>query len=335
MGGRLFKRGRIWHGWVRHEDGSLKRHSTKCTDRRAAELVISQLEREHADPATQATRKTTTAKLLDDYVRSRIRMKRRPDSIEFVRKKSGVLLSLLPVLVWQISHSRLLEYVDTRQKEGVMNTTILKELRVLGAAWKLGLRNGTVRVPWETVCPELDDDHEDRDRYVLPWEMVGLATVLPEHRAAWVAFSVATGAEYAAMRRAREGDASKDFVTVHVRGTKRRTRDRIAVLALREQRALLEWALAHADGGVGGRLFSAWPNVRNDLAKACEHLGIPRLSPNDLRRTYGKWLRIAGSAPDLIGAAMGHADSRMVERVYGKLPPDALRERLLREVNDA
>jgi len=35
----------------------------------------------------------------------------------------------------------------------------------------------------------------------------------------------------------------------------------------------------------------------------------------------------------LIGAAMGHTDSRMVERVYGKLPLDALARRMANRVH--
>jgi len=59
--------------------------------------------------------------------------------------------------------------------------------------------------------------------------------------------------------------------------------------------------------------------VRRDLRAACTKLKIPRCSPNDLRRTCATWLRAAGTPPHLIAPLMGHADSRMVERVYGRL----------------
>lgn len=55
---------------------------------------------------------------------------------------------------------------------------------------------------------------------------------------------------------------------------------------------------------------------------------IRRCSPNDLRRTCATWLRAAGVSPELIAPAMGHADTRMVERVYGRLPVEDLRRRL-------
>jgi hypothetical protein len=54
------------------------------------------------------------------------------------------------------------------------------------------------------------------------------------------------------------------------------------------------------------------------------HAGIERCSPNDLRRTFATWMRADGVPPNLIGSMMGHADSRMVERVYARLGIEAL-----------
>ncbi len=70
-----------------------------------------------------------------------------------------------------------------------------------------------------------------------------------------------------------------------------------------------------------------------DLADACRRAGISTVSPNDLRRTFGTWLRLQGVAPHFIGVAMGHADSRMVERVYGRMPEENLRAALNEHVD--
>src|SRR5213075_1395745 len=61
----------------------------------------------------------------------------------------------------------------------------------------------------------------------------------------------------------------------------------------------------------------------------CTRAGIERCSPNDLRRTYGRWMRIAAFPDEIIAPTMGHADTRMLERVYGKLTPEELSHRLL------
>jgi len=69
--------------------------------------------------------------------------------------------------------------------------------------------------------------------------------------------------------------------------------------------------------------------VRRDLLEACKRAGIERCSPNDLRRTYGRWMRIAAFPDEIIAPTMGHADTRMLERVYGKLSPEEFTRRLL------
>ena len=62
-----------------------------------------------------------------------------------------------------------------------------------------------------------------------------------------------------------------------------------------------------------------WPNVRRDLAVACRHAGIPRVSPNDLRRTFASWLKQRGVDSMVVARLLGHSSTAMVERVYGRL----------------
>ncbi len=61
----------------------------------------------------------------------------------------------------------------------------------------------------------------------------------------------------------------------------------------------------------------------------CTRLAIEPVSPNDLRRTTAQWLVDAGVEPFLVAAVLGHKDTRMVERVYGKLRPETLKKALL------
>jgi hypothetical protein len=72
--------------------------------------------------------------------------------------------------------------------------------------------------------------------------------------------------------------------------------------------------------------------VRRDLHAACERAKVPPVSPNDLRRTCATWLRAQRAPPHLIAPVLGHVDSRMVERVYGRLPTDHLAARLAQEL---
>jgi len=134
---------------------------------------------------------------------------------------------------------------------------------------------------------------------------------------------VATSAVWGAVIRTRREDVSEDLAFVRIRGTKRKTRDRVVPIVTKDQGTRLKYALEHAQEEKG-QLFLDWQNVRRDLRAACAKLEIPRCSPNDLRRTCATWLRAAGTPPHLIAPLMGHADSRLVERVYGRLEPVTL-----------
>ncbi len=71
-------------------------------------------------------------------------------------------------------------------------------------------------------------------------------------------------------------------------------------------------------------LFQPWANVRRDLVDACTAAKIERCSPNDLRRTFASWQVEAGVPLFPIAQAMGHKDTRMLERVYGRQTPEQL-----------
>jgi len=149
-----------------------------------------------------------------------------------------------------------------------------------------------------------------------------LGELLPD-RGAHVLYIVATGASWTESTRARRRDINLEQGMVHVRGSKNRYREERGVPVVGAAWDLLARVL-ELRGDIGGPLFRPWGNVRHDLAAACRRAGLESLTPNDLRRTFGTWLRARGVEPSLIGMAMGHRDSRMVERVYGRLPPETL-----------
>ncbi len=114
----------------------------------------------------------------------------------------------------------------------------------------------------------------------------------------------------------RKSDVDLKTWVVRLRGTKRTTRDRrIPVVSF--ARPWLTLAMRYFP-------FAHWQNVRRDLHVACDAAGIARCSPNDLRRSIATLMRARGVEPHLIGAYLGHADSRMAERVYGRLAVEQL-----------
>lgn len=343
---KLFRRkgSDVWQCWIPKEGGGFRRVSTGCSDKRAAATVQARLEREAVDPALTAAKRATTEEILGDYYVSREIAGRAADSLAHILKKSKNLVRLLPKMASEITHPAVTAYAGARLKEWakapvvdendvvvspgrtVRRTTLLKELRVLKPALALARKNGKFLADPDEVIPDIDDDHEDGTRWLTQLEVVLLALVLPPRRMAVVAYAVATGCDPQALWRARRSDVSADLRMAQIHGRKRKTRERPAHLPLPEQRALLAWALDHADAPKDSDepLFLPWVNMVRDLAIACRKLGIPSCNRNDLRRSYGSWLRQAGIESEHIGLSMGHADSRMVERVYGKMPPESL-----------
>ena len=68
-----------------------------------------------------------------------------------------------------------------------------------------------------------------------------------------------------------------------------------------------------------GAVVAPWANVCRDTAVACRKVGIARVSPNDLRRTYASWMKKAGVDSAVVAKLLGHSSTRMVDLVYGHL----------------
>ncbi len=164
--------------------------------------------------------------------------------------------------------------------------------------------------------------HRPRTRALSTDELGQLLALLPPARAAQVGFIVATSACWSEAVKARRSDVQLDSGWVHIRGTKRAARDRHILVRHPALASLLAYALKHAPGE--DLLFPSWSNVRRDLLIACQQAGIEPCSPNDLRRTYAKWMRLARVPAEVVAPTMGHRDTRMVERVYGRLSPEEI-----------
>jgi integrase len=68
-----------------------------------------------------------------------------------------------------------------------------------------------------------------------------------------------------------------------------------------------------------GPVIEPWGNDKRELARACARAGVPRVTPNDLRRTFATWLKQSDVDSAVVAAMMGHSSTAMVDRVYGKL----------------
>jgi hypothetical protein len=275
---RLFKRGRVWYGWV-YENGRRITRTTKCRDRSAAEAVVRQWERDAADPDHAAARTATLTSALQLLLKldeEEVAAGRRSrDTVDFHEAKAGHLVRVfetdargesVPFPLARLRPADVDGYISRRRAEGAADTTIAKELVVLRKSLRLAIRAGVWRGRVEEVIPvAFSPGYEPRKRALTADELAKLFAQLTADRAARVAFIVATSACWRETELARRGDVGEGLATVLLRGTKRKTRFRTVPIVSPAQKSLLAYAIEHARGA-GDALFQRWANVRRDLA---------------------------------------------------------------------
>ncbi len=353
---RLFRRrGKpTWHARFYDADGNRVTRSTKCTDRGAAEKVGRRLERDAADPSNRTSQATLTQALSEFLRDARMRCEAgdiAAATLVFYERRVGHLLrmqsidgpdgeTVLPVKLARLGPRHFDWYIAQRRAEKTQSgepismNTIGKELVVLGSVLKLARRRQWWKGDVDALMPEnFRPGYKPRERWLSKTDFVALCAELAPARAAQVAFIVATSARLSESIRARREDVTRE--RVFLRGTKTEKSERLVPLVAPWQVALVALALRDGDGA-DGLLFRPWMKIVRDLHLACGRAKIARCSPNDLRRTYAHWMKHEGVPDTLVAPAMGHTDSKMVRRVYGRLGADeveaGLRAIIVREV---
>jgi integrase len=314
--------------------------SLRVSDARAADAKLREWEREAADPAYAAAKGCLASEAIDGFVkdcRARAAVgKLAAATVDYYEDKTGTLNRLLgsECRLADVDATFVDRYIAARRTEKAKEHTIQKEL----AAWKVVLRFAKRAGRWSgdegAIFPKFSAAYEPRDRALSVDELDALLEALPSRDvAAQLAFAVATSAEASAIRAAQKGDVMEGGRYVLLRGTKRELRWRTVPIVTELQQRLLAFTLKHAEG-TDPLMFrcTEW-GLRNGLRSTCTELGIAHVSPNDLRRTFAVQMREAGFALELIAPLMGHKDTRMLERVYGRLSPEQLRERLISALN--
>ena len=235
-------------------------------------------------------------------------------AVPLVRPPHGVLGQ--HTLLSRIDAEALDGYVRQRHEEGAAESTIYKECNTLAGGLKLARRHRKYPYALDEVMPTVCGASPPGKTHLVRAEVDKLLAVLTPKRAAVVAFIVATGADWRSVADAKAEDFDLKRRSILVRGTKNEKRWR-TIPILEPFKDLAEIAVAAVP-------FEPWGSVRRDLAVACRKAKVTKITPRDLRRSHGSILRQMGIEPHLISKMLGHADSRMVERIYGQLPPEAL-----------
>lgn len=331
---RIYKRGKYW--WCSFPwKGETIRRSTRCTTRAAALLTGQRWERERADPDHATAQAATFGGAVSAFLADLERSAKPADTKKFYRQKCGVLVRHFGARrpLSEVTAQLVDKYLADREREPVAfdthgsptrtvtANTIHKELVALRQVLKRAKRRGEFRRDVSEVLPVgFSPKYEPRNVSLSLDHASKLCAALPRHRAAAVAFVLATTARRKEVFLARRADVVG--FRVDLRGTKTLGAERSVTVAP-FARPLLAFALEYG-GGAGGLLLRPWPSARRDLAAACKRVGAPRVTWNDLRRTLSTWLVEGGVSDTVIAKMLGHVDTAMLHRVYGKPKHDAM-----------
>jgi len=361
---KIYVRGDQWWGYIPVERGRGRRESldipaTADESEALAEWLARAGVQRAADKAAHTPRfgEAVNAYLAEQKRRGRADATREIDDTK-ARHLARIIGAHRPLRTIRDA-SVAAEYIEKRESEGAARGTIARELVVLSGILKLAIHRGKFGVPLERVMPiDYARKYVPRTRRLSIEVAKAMYYELPEERRGWFAFAIATGARKSEVERARLEDIGERAVDIH--GTKTE-RSAAATTITSIQRWWLEQAKKRA--AREGPAFGKWTNVLRGLDHArlaletcpdcragngphcvgpkgnvllrrkpdpkCPRCAampkIGKISPNDLRRSLGFWLRDAGVDPHLIGPAiLRHVDSRMAELVYARGTPKGL-----------
>ncbi len=326
----LYLRNGIYWCRIRGPNGRKIRKSTGRRDKEAARLEKARLERFYADPAHAAAHSATLADALKAMLAATKAAGRAEGTLQMSEAHIGHIARVFgPESLLSVVTARTVDmYIEQRTDEGASSHTLHKELCSLRKALRGAKRRGEYPHDLSEIVPEFSARYVPRKTFLAPKQLEKLFGELAPDRAAHVAFVVATGARKGEALRAERGDIEGEFA--RLRGTKTALSARTVAVVGRFE-SLLGRALR--GGHPKGRLFDPWGNAHRDIWAACDRAKIPRVSWNDLRRTFGSWLKQAGVSIDDIADQLGHSSTTMVRLVYGVDTPDALARRVRERLN--
>lgn len=312
----LYLRGDVY--WARGSDGGVKfRKSTRHTSRRKALLVIARWEREFADPDSFRAHQATVGTAAERWMRE-IDVSKNPETVRFYKYKIAHVVRLLgKVRLSRLTHERVLDYIEKREAEGSVPHSIHRELTSLRLTLKSAVRAREFHRDPKLVIPDYSAQYEPLKNWVTAETVWAAIAHLPNHRGGAVAWAIATASDFSTIFNARRDDVRRE--TVLVRGTKTGSRHR-EIPRVDTLEPFLRHALAYGGADV---LFEPWGKMARDVRAACKRAGVPEFTARTLRRSIATWFVNAGVPYEIAAAFLGHANTMMLQKVYGQLAPQA------------
>lgn len=311
-----------------------KRRSTGTSNLKAAKRWKERQLIERADPRRAAAEEATLA----DAMREMYAELRRRGRAAGTQLRCKQKLAHFPRL-WgescklaEIDARKIDKYIDTRLSDSLEETgfktpkriTIRDELAFLRQMLKLARRHGRYALAIDDVFPEqFESGHKPKRDWVREENLPKLLQHVEPRHAAHLLFFVCTAGRLADSYRAQRDDFDLTKWRVTVRGSK--TEGSFRTIPVSDfLHGYVNQLLSDAEGE--SILFVDWPNIHRDINAACERAGIPKVTTNGLRRTFGMWHRLRGFSLDTISKLFGHTTAKLVRDVYADLEGDELAE---------
>lgn len=298
-----------WYA-VWSENGRTRRASLRTKDRAVAEQRLADI---NARPVGDAVGQIYQAYLVDLDERG----KSRERGDHAWKHLEPAFAHLRPD---QVTRTLSRAYAARRRKQDASNGTIIKELSILRAAllWKDRRTPAVIELP---PAPPPRDRHLTREEYSrlrLAAKRSGLHIYL------FVVLGLATAGRKEALLQLTWDRVDFDRNQIRLatdgrgkgRATVPMTRHARRVLAMAQRMATTPYVIEYAGRNVG--------SIKRGFAASANRAGLERVTPHVLRHTAAVWIAEAGVSMPEIAQYMGHADSRITERVYARYSPGFL-----------
>lgn len=195
--------------------------------------------------------------------------------------------------------------------------SVRREVASLRAAWtRARLPN-----PW-TSLPAIRVDPVEL-RIVTQREELLMRHAAPRDLRLWIALCLETGARPGEISALRSDDVLRDRAAILIQSrrflrTKTR-RSRMAHLRETTHRELLLRVAPGATPWGASSTRAILARMRRQLSVLCSEVGIRRVRPQDLRRTVGTRLALAGVSPAIAARVLGHSDPSTTMRYYTRV----------------
>ncbi len=332
--GAIFKRGKTYYADFTDRNHRRVQCSLRTKDREVAKARLRDLELSTTDSGPHASQGLTAAL---DWFTGTVHAGSPDGTRECYEQKARHLTRLLgDVALDDLTKDSVLRYIAARNKEGAHEHSIHKELVTLRGALKAAKERTPVMFHGEVaaVVPRFETSYEPRRTFLTPDQFMRLCDhlvmpVAPNATPETTAKSEARRAQRVffcmliAFAAPRRGELAKLRWEKHVdlnRNTIRIPKGKTVSREMHIAPELRQW-LEHFGERAGwtGPVVIPWGSVTRDLKDACLRAGVPRVTCNDLRRTFASWLVQARESLFVVATLLGHNSTRMVELVYGRL----------------